>query len=276
MAKRKPKTLRYRAGKLLAATSKAGRKRVKAAKKTVAKRIKVVSKRFNKSKRKATRFLKSNSLSKAVTRRAKKANRQAKRASKTLKRIGKRRLREARRRLKKLPGQTRKAKRFVKKTLRAASKNTTRFFKARKKAARLRERERKIQVRDQKRALRAEQRARTQFDLSGTADITGLSVRTSNQDPGASRPGEPPKLRTGKGRASIKAQLRLKGKKLESRVYVDKKVAPYMAMWEFRKDGEARPFLKPAVEDNQAELGKVIGSELKQANRGGKRKAVVK
>jgi len=276
MAKRKPKTLRYRAGKLLSATSKAGRKRVKAAKKNVAKRIKVVSRRVNKSKKRAARFFKSNSLSKAVARRAKKANRQAKKTSKVLKRIGKRRLREARRRLKKLPGQTRKAKRFAKKTLRAASKNTTRFFKARKKAARLRERERKIQARDQRRALRAQERARTQFDLDGTVNITGARVRTSNADPGASKPGEPPKMRTGKGRSSIKAQLRLKGKKLESRVYVDKKIAPYMAMWEFRNDGKGRPFLKPAVEDNKEAFGKVIGSELKQANRGGKKKAVVK
>lgn len=249
---------------------------MKAARKNVAKKFKVVSKRLNKSKKRASRFLKSNSLSKAVTRRAKKANRQAKKASKTLRRIGKRRLREARRRLKKLPGQTRKAKRFAKKTLRAVSKNTTRFFKARKKATRLRERERKIQVRDQKRALRAEQRARTQIDLNGTGDITGARVRTSNADPGASKPGEPPKMRTGKGRSSIKAQLRLKGKKLESRVYVDKKIAGYMAMWEFRKDGKGRPFLKPAVEDNKEALGKVIGTELKQASKGGKKKAVVK
>lgn len=256
MARRKPKTLRYRAGKLLSAASKAGRKRVKAAKKNVAKRIKVVSKQVNRSKKRATR--------------------QAKKASKSLNRIGKRKLREARRRLKKLPGQTRKAKRFAKKTLRAASKNTTRFFKARKKAARIRERDRKSLVRDQKRTLRAEQRARTQIELNGSADITGARVRTSNADPGGSRPGEPPKMRTGKGRSSIKAQMRLKGKKLESRVYVDKKTAHYMAMWEFRKDGQGRPFLKPAVEDNQQELGKVIGSELKQANRGGKKKAVVK
>jgi hypothetical protein len=276
MARRKPKTLRYRAGKLLSATSKAGRKRVKAAKKNVAKRIKVVSRRVNKSKKRAARFFKSNSLSKAVARRAKKANRQAKKTSKVLKRIGKRRLREARRRLKKLPGQTRKAKRFAKKRLRAASKNTTRFFKARKKAARLRGRERKIQARDQRRALRAQERARTQFDLDGTVDITGARVRTSNADPGASKPGEPPKMRTGKGRSAIKAQLRLKGKKLESRVYVDKKIAGYMAMWEFRKDGKGRPFLKPAVEDNKEAFGRVIGSELKQANKGGKKKAVVK
>jgi hypothetical protein len=276
MARRKPKTLRYRAGKLLSATSKAGRKRIKAAKRNVAKKITVVSKRVNKSRRRVSRFLKSDSLSKAVTRRAKKANRQAKKASKSIKRIGKRKLKQARRRIKKLPGQTRKAKRFAKKTLRAASKNTTRFFKARKKASRLRERERKIQARDQRRALRAQDRARTQLDLTGNVDISGARIRTSNADPGASRPGEPPKMRTGKGRTAIKAQLRLKGKKLESRVYVDKQIAPYMAIWEFRKDGKQRPFLKPAVEDNKETFGKVIGSELKQANKGGKKKAVVK
>ncbi len=232
MARRKPKTLRYRAGKLISATSKASRKKLKSFKKAIRRKTKPVE-----------RFLKSNSLARLGKRQAKKAVKREKRLKKNLKSI--RRTVKQKRTL---------VKRFLSKV----------------------RRERKQRGILARRQQREENRKRTQLDLTGTADITGARVRTSNADPGASRPGEPPKMRTGKGRSSIKAQLRLKGKKLESRVYVDKKIAPYMAIWEFRKDGKARPFLKPAVEDNKEEFGKVIGSELKQANKGSKKKAVVK
>jgi hypothetical protein len=232
MAKRKPKTLRYRAGKLISATSKSGRKKLKAIKKVVGKKTRPIQ-----------RFLKSNSLARLGKRQAKKAVKRAKRLKRSVKSLG----------------------RTVKKKRTAARKFLNKVRRDRK--------QRGILARRQQRETN---RKRTQLDLTGTADISGARVRTSNADPGASRPGEPPKMRTGKGRSSIKAQLRLKGKKLESRVYVDKKIAPYMAMWEFRNDGKGRPFLKPAVEDNKEEFGKVVGSELKQANRGGKKKAVVK
>ena len=157
------------------------------------------------------------------------------------------------------------SRKSVKKTIRAVKKLRTGLKKATKK--------RQVEAR---KVMRAKLKAITQIDLSGSADISGSVVRDSNSDPGASRPGEPPKMRTGKGRSSIKAQLRMSGKKLNSRVYVDKKIAGYMAMWEFRKDGKGRPFLKPAVEDNKETFGKIIGKEIKQVNRGGKKKAVVK
>jgi len=171
------------------------------------------------------------------------------------------------RRKRKLLAKTRirKAVKRVKKTLRAVKKLRTQIRKNKKR--------RQI---DARKVLRAQQRQRTQLDLVGAVDISAATVTQASAEAGASRPGEPPKLRSGKGRSSIKAQLRLKGKKLESRVYVDKKIAPYMAMWEFRKDGEGRPFLKPSVENNKDQFGKLIGSELKQANRGGRKKAVVK
>ena len=85
-------------------------------------------------------------------------------------------------------------------------------------------------------------------------------------------------MRTGKGRKSITAELRMNGKKPQARVYVDKKVAGYMAMWEFRQDGKARPFLKPAVENNLNMFGAEIGNTLKQQLRpqAGKKKATVR
>lgn len=159
----------------------------------------------------------------------------------------------------------RKAVKQAKKTIRAVKKIRTQIRKSKKR--------RQVEAR---KTLRAQRRAQTQIDLEGTADISAARVVQASEDRGASRPGEPPKLRTGKGRSAIKAQLRLKGQKLESRVYVDKKIAPYMAMWEFRKDGKGRPFLKLSVENNKDQFGKIIGSELKQANKGGRKKAVVK
>lgn len=70
----------------------------------------------------------------------------------------------------------------------------------------------------------------------------------------------------------------MKGKKPEARTYVDKRVAPYMAMWEFRQDGKQRPFLKPAVQNNMNLFGAEIGNSLKQQLRpqAGKKKAVVR
>jgi hypothetical protein len=159
------------------------------------------------------------------------------------------------------------------KRIRKTAKKSLRTLKRIRSTLRKNKKRRQVQARKKQREI---QRARTQIDLTGTADISGASVRQAGGDPGASKPGEPPKMRTGKGRSSIKAQLRVKGKKLASRVYVDKKVAGYMALWEFRSDGKGRPFLKPSVEDNAGSFGKIIGTELKQANRGGKKKAVVR
>ena len=70
----------------------------------------------------------------------------------------------------------------------------------------------------------------------------------------------------------------MKGKKPQARTYVDKKVAGYMAMWEFRQDGKGRPFLKPAVENNLNMFGAEIGNTLKQQLRpqAGRKKATVR
>jgi hypothetical protein len=84
-------------------------------------------------------------------------------------------------------------------------------------------------------------------------------------------------MRSGQGRYSIKAELRARGKKVVSRTYVDKKIAPYMAMWEFRQDGQQRPFLKPALMNNLRAFQTKVGAELKRAStQVPKQKAVVK
>ena len=105
---------------------------------------------------------------------------------------------------------------------------------------------------------------------SQTSESTAF-VKTFPESRGASKPGEPPKKRTGNGRDAIKAQL-IKNKKdkagVQTRVYVDKRKAAYMALWEYRPDGKARPFLKPALEDNKKMFGARIGKKLKQKLKG--------
>ena len=107
-------------------------------------------------------------------------------------------------------------------------------------------------------------------DLSQTSESTAF-VKRFPETKGASKPGEPPKKRTGNGRDAIKAQL-IKNKKdkagVKARVYVDKRKAAYMALWEYRPDGNARPFLKPALEDNAKLFGSNIGKKLKQKLKG--------
>jgi hypothetical protein len=126
----------------------------------------------------------------------------------------------------------------------------------------------------------AKERARTRMDIGQEVEfgaIRGAQAVQAAGDTGGSKPGEPPKMRTGKGRSSIKAELRRKGKyKIESRVYVDKKIAPYMALHEFRPDSKRRPFLKPSVEQNLQLLGNVIGQQLRElATAAPRRKAKV-
>jgi hypothetical protein len=126
----------------------------------------------------------------------------------------------------------------------------------------------------------AKERARTRMAIGREIDfgaIRGAQATQAAGDTGGSRPGEPPKMRTGKGRSSIVAELRRKGKyKIESRVYVDKKIAPYMALWEFRPDKKQRPFLKPSVQENLQLLGQVIGQQLRElATAAPRRKAKV-
>jgi len=119
--------------------------------------------------------------------------------------------------------------------------------------------------------------------IRGDVDVSGARVTQAGTDPGASKPGEPPKMRTGRGRNSIRAaEVRgtgSYGRKLKpaARTFVDKKIAGYMAMWEFRKDGKARPFLAPSYRANKKILQGVLMGNLKKLKRQGRRrKAVVK
>jgi hypothetical protein len=135
------------------------------------------------------------------------------------------------------------------------------------------------QVREYQRKQRAELRVRRRE--FGRVVIAGEQLAEEFEkgvrvpDPGSSRPGQPPRMRTGKGRKSITVEIRMKGQKPEG-VYVDKTVAPYMAMWEFRQDGKQRPFLRPSVMDHLSEYGQQVvkaGAQLRGSN---KRRALVK
>ena len=236
------------------------------ANKAVARRVKAVRKAARRRVRRVDKFLKSNSLSRTAKRTQKRVTRQAKRSLKAS-------LKQSRRLLKK----SGKLKRQTIKALRQSRKRTSKALVGLRKEYRRRQRDKNRRLREANRKLRAEQRQYNKLALSAEADLTGATIRQASDRNGASLPGEPPRMRTGKGRQSISAELRTKGKKIESRVFVDKKIAPYMAMWEFRRDGKQRPFLKPAVEDNLHMFGSVIGSSLKAAVKGGgKKKAVVR
>ena len=185
--------------------------------------------------------------------------------------------------------------RAVKRVRKQSPKILKRKLKAGKKAGRAAVRRLRVNARKAPRVIRkqlkayqkayrkrqqAKERARTRMAIGREIDfgaIRGAQATQAAGDTGGSRPGEPPKMRTGKGRSSIVAELRRKGKyKIESRVYVDKKIAPYMALWEFRPDKKQRPFLKPSVQENLQLLGQVIGQQLKElATAAPRRKAKV-
>ena len=136
---------------------------------------------------------------------------------------------------------------------------------------------------DARRRQRESKRLTEKIEVFGDVDISNAVIVQSEADRGSSRPGEPPKMRTGVGRSSIKAELRRRGAsktsrgKLESRTYVDKKIAPYMALWEFRPDKEQRPFLKPGVEKNANLIGNAMAADLKRfATAQPKQRAVVR
>lgn len=173
-----------------------------------------------------------------------------------------------------------RTKRLAKKTLRKAKrarKAIRKTTKAVKRGLKKRRSARKKRLTEARRAERERRRSEERQEIQGSADISQATIIRASQDRGASQPGEPPKMRTGKGRDSIKAELRKRGQKMVSRVYVDKKIAPYMAMWEFRQDGQQRPFLKPGVENNKGIFGGVIGTELRRSSRSKpKQKAVVR
>lgn len=217
------------------------------ANKAVARRVKAARKRIQRVTRKTEKFLASNT---------KRARRAAIRATK----------------------RTAKQTRRAVKQARKARKTAKQFVTRTKRALRDRRRQKKKAATQARRDQRAREREFNRLTLSGDSDTSGAVFGDAKEGSGASKPGEPPKMRTGKGRKSITAELRMKGKKPQARTYVDKKVAGYMAMWEFRQDGKARPFLKPAVENNLNMFGAEIGNTLKQQLRpqAGKKKATVR
>jgi len=219
------------------------------ANKAVAKAAKRATKRIRRVTRKTEKFLASNTLARA-------GRRAAKRATKA----------------------TKKAVKRARKTAKQTRKRIKSFVLGLKKANRDRNRRRKKAATQAQKEQRAREREFNRLTLSGDADISGAMTGGFLEGSGSSKPGEPPKMRTGKGRKSITAELRMKGKKPQARTYVDKKVAGYMAMWEFRQDGKARPFLRPSVENNLNMFGQEIGNSLKQQLRpqAGKKKATVR
>ena len=217
---------------------------------TVAKRVK--------------KYMASNSLARTGRRIAKRANRTAKRtAKKTIRavnRFDKRLDKKQRRILKKLPKQSRRLKKKGLRALRLAKKRTKTGWRVTKRT--FKKLAKPYQLRGRKlKQRRSEQRQ----EIKGTFDTSRSRIVQASSDPGASWPGEPPKLRTGEGRYSIKAEVRKRGKQIVSRTYVDKKVAAYMAMYEFRQDGEQRPFLKPGLMNNLPDFQSKVGAELKRA-----------
>ena len=212
------------------------------ANKAVAKRLKSARKSVNRATKKVERKLASNSLARAGRKASKRAVRKLKRSVKATKRTAK------------------AARKQAKSLIRRAKKYN------------------KDRIKRRNAARRAKEREFNRLTLTGEADLAGVTLLELRESSGASKPGEPPKMRKGTGRKSITAELRMKGKKPEARTYVDKKIAPYMAMWEFRQDGQQRPFLKPAVENNLNLFGKEIGNSLKQQLRpqAGRKKAQVR
>jgi len=227
-----------------------------------------------------TKFLESNSLAKLAEKKAKRAQRKAKRTIKAVKkqskRYGKRAVRISKRLQKKVPKKLRRAKRLVAKAKRSSLKSLRKTLKANKRITKrlFKRLSKPTQLRGKQLAKR---RREQRQEIKGTFDTSRSRIVQASEDPGASRPGEPPKMRSGEGRYSIKAEVRQRGKNIVSRTYVDKKVAPYMAMWEFRQDGEQRPFLKPGLMNNLGQFQTKVGAELKRAaTQVRKKKAVVK
>ena len=193
-----------------------------------------------------------------------------------------RRVKGARKRIQQVTRKTGKflarAGRKTAKQARKVRKTAKQFVTRTKRALRDRRRQNNKAATQARQDQRAREREFNRLTLSGDSDTSGAAFGDAKEGSGASKPGEPPKMRTGKGRKSITAELRMKGKEPQARVYVDKKVAGYMAMWEFRQDGKARPFLKPSVENNLNMFGAEIGNTLMQHLRpqAGKKKATVR
>jgi hypothetical protein len=213
-----------------------------------------------------------------------------KQLTKGIKRSGKKAAKAAIRKARKVARQTirlsrrqrKSARRLVRRTsrtIRASRQLAKRSVRGLRKAINARKRDKLRAIRTQNKQNRAANREAMRVRLV-VVDEFALEARRDSDVTGASRPGEPPRIRTGKGRSAIFAEAKFNGKgnKVESRVYVDKAVAPYMAMWEFRKDGKQRPFLKPALQQSLAQISPAIANSLQQQLGGikGRRKATVR
>ena len=81
---------------------------------------------------------------------------------------------------------------------------------------------------------------------------------------GASKPGEPPKRRSGKGFYSIEKSRNVGTRKApEARTYTSKSKAPYMSQYEFGPLNQRRPWLRPAFKENTRELSKILTTPAK-------------
>lgn len=204
------------------------------------------------------------------------------RTKKYLKRTGKKVQRKAKRTKKAVTRRVKKARRKVTKVSKRAKRQVRRRVKKIRRTARKRLRSWK---RSRAKAIRRQYTKRnlsSENPLIGgyTADRTATKENVAflpdfgNED-GASKPGEPPKKRTGKGQSAIKAQLvshKTRQHDVAARTYIDKRTAAYMALWEYRNDGEGRPFLSPSFKNNKQLLSAGLGKRLKRKlNKMGKR-----
>lgn len=92
---------------------------------------------------------------------------------------------------------------------------------------------------------------------------------------GASKSGEPPKRRSGKGRLSIEARKvkAPQGRDGEfAKTYSSKRKAAYMSMYEFAPAGIKRPWLAPALAENKDALFTILITPVQKKLRNGGRK----
>lgn len=74
-----------------------------------------------------------------------------------------------------------------------------------------------------------------------------------------SAPGEPPKMVTGRPRASIKGKVEPKKNKINGYVYTDDDIAPYGLFLEFGTSKmKPRPFLRPTLYNNRPKLRQML------------------
>lgn len=91
--------------------------------------------------------------------------------------------------------------------------------------------------------------------------------RNAQRDENASRPGEPPKRRTGRGRRSIQAK---KVGRYEAKTFANKSVAWYFPMYEFGPTRLRRPYLLPALRENKSELARIVVTPVRRRIRRGR------